>query len=79
MYPTAEPKTVASAAKTASVDFFSRISTVLPGIVKVPIVVDPQTESITVTNLAVLPLLTRRTTVALPKVDDPAASVPHAA
>ena len=51
----------------------------LPGIVKDPIVVDPPTESITVTNLAVPPLLTRRTAVALPNVEEPAASVPHAA
>ena len=51
----------------------------LPGKVKVPIVVEPPTESMTVTNLAVPLLLTRRTAVALPKVDAPAASVPHAA
>ena len=79
MYPTFAPKTEACAAKIASVDFFSTISTVLPGIVKVPIVVDPPTSSITVTSLAVALLLIRRTAVALPKVDAPAAFVPHAA
>ena len=79
MYPTAEPKTAAFAAKIASVVFFSTNSTVLPGIVKVPIVDDPPTESITVTNLAVPPLLQRRTTVAPPNVEAFAASVPHAA
>ena len=79
VYPAAEPKTLASAAKIASVDFFSKNSTVFPGIVKVPIVVDPPTESITLINLAVPPLLQRRTTVALLNVEAPAASVPHAA
>ena len=79
MYPTFAPKTAALAAKIASVDFFSTTSTALPGNVKVPIVVDPPTSSITVTNLAVALLLTRRTAVALPKVDAPAAFVPHAA
>ena len=49
------------------------------GAVNVPIVVEPPTESITVTNLAVALLLTRRTTVALPNVEAPAALVPHAA
>ena len=49
MYPTAAPKTAAFAAKIASVDFFSTTSTALPGNVKVPIVVDPPTESMTVT------------------------------
>ena len=39
--------------------------------VKVPIVVDPPTESITDTNLAVPPLLQRRTTVAFPNVEAP--------
>ena len=78
-YTTAEPKTEASAANIASVDFFSTNSTVFPGIVKVPIVVDPPTESITDINLAVPPLLQRRTTVALPNGEAPAAFVPHAA
>ena len=79
MYPTFAPKTEACAAKIASVDFFSTTSLVLPSKVKVPIVVDPPTSSITVTSLAVDVVLTRRTAVALPKVDEPAASVPHAA
>ena len=77
MYPAFAPKTAAFAAKIASVGFFSTNSTLLPGKVKVPIVVDPPTSSITVTSLAVVLLLTRRTTVALPKVDAPAASVPQ--
>jgi hypothetical protein len=42
-------------------------------------VVDPPTESITVTNLAVDPLLQRRTTVALPNVEAFAALTPQAA
>ena len=79
MNPAADPKTLASAANIASVDFFSTNSTVFAGIVNVPIVVDPPTSSITVTNLAVDPLLQRRTTVALQNVDAPAALVPHAA
>ena len=76
MYPTFAPKTAAFAAKIASVDCFSTTSTALPGNVKVPIVVDPPTESITDTNLAVVLLLTRRTAVALPNVEAPAAFVP---
>ena len=64
MYPTFAHNTAAFAAKIASVDFFSTTSTALPGNVKVPIVVDPPTSSITVTNLAVALLLTRRTAVA---------------
>ena len=79
MYPTFAPKTEACAAKIASVDFFSTTSFVLPSNVKVPIVVDPPTSSITVTSLAVAVVLTRRSAVALPKVDAPAAFVPHAA
>ena len=79
MYPTFAPNTAAFAAKIASVDFFSTNSTVLPGIVKVPIVDDPPTSSIIDTSLAVAPLLQRRTTVAFPNVEAPAASVPHAA
>ena len=79
MYPTFAPNTAAFAAKIASVGFFSTTSTALPGNVKVPIVVDPPTSSIILTSLAVALLLTRRTAVALPKVDAPAAFVPHAA
>ena len=79
MNPAADPKTLASAANIASVDFFSTNSTVFPGMVKVPIVVDHPTSSITVINLAVPPLLQRRTTVALPNVEAFAAFTPHAA
>ena len=67
------------AAKIASVGFFSTTSTALPGNVKVPIVVDPPTSSITVTNLAVPLLLIIRTTVAFPNVEAFAAFWPHAA